>query len=167
MLRRAAEIDWHPVILVNNASASIASALRPAGLANSAGVISAKFLKDAADPTWKDDPAMQAWLAFMDKYYPDGDKNDSNAVFGYAAAETLYHVLRECGDDLSRENVMRHAAALKAVQSSMALPGITLNTGEGDFRPIKQMRLMQFDGSSWQSIGDVVDAAFADGDNKK
>ena len=159
-LRRASELDWHPVYLLDNASASIASALRPAGLQNALGVISTAFLKDASDPAWKDDPAMKAWSAFMDRYYPDGDKNDSNAVFGYAAAETLFSVLRECGDDLSRENVMRHATSLKGYQSSVALPGITFNTGPADFHPIKQMRLVQFDGSTWQPIGDVIEAAF-------
>ncbi len=166
VLRRAAELDWRPVILLANASASIASALRPAGLANASGVISTSFLKDASDPAWKDDPAMKAWSSFMDQYYPDGDKADANAVFGYAAAETLVHVLRECGNDLSRDNVMRHAASLKAYQGSVTLPGITLNTAGTDFRPIKQMRLVQFDGSTWQPIGDVVEAAFVDGADK-
>ncbi len=160
-LRRAAELDWHPIYLLDNASASIASALRPAGLQNASGVISTSFLKDSSDPAWKDDPAMKAWSAFMDKYYPDGDRDDSNALFGYAVAETLHHVLSECGDDLSRENVMRHAASLNEYRSSVALPGITFNTGPTDFRPIKQMRLVQFDGSSWQPIGDVIEAAFA------
>jgi branched-chain amino acid transport system substrate-binding protein len=159
-LRRASELDWHPVYLLDNASASIASALRPAGLQNALGVISTSFLKDASDPAWKDDPAMRAWSLFMDKYYPDGDKDDSNTLFGYAAAETLAYVLRECGDDLSRESVMRHATSLQRYQSSVALPGITFNTGPADFHPIKQMRLVQFDGSTWQPIGDVIEAAF-------
>jgi branched-chain amino acid transport system substrate-binding protein len=128
-LRRASELDWHPVFLLDNASASIASALRPAGLENALGVISTAFLKDASDPAWKDDPAMRAWSSFMDKYYPEGDKDDSNAAFGYAAAETLSYVLSECGDDLSRENVMRHAASMRGYRSSVALPGITFNTG--------------------------------------
>jgi branched-chain amino acid transport system substrate-binding protein len=159
-LRRASELDWHPVYLLDNASASIANALRPAGLQNALGVISTAFLKDFSDPAWKDDPAMKAWSSFMDTYYPDGDKDDGNAVFGYAAAETLVDVLRGCGDDLSRENVMRHAASLQGYRSSMALPGITFNTSAADFHPIKQMRLVQFDGSTWQPIGDVIEAAF-------
>ena len=159
-LRRASESNWSPVYLLDNASASIANALRPAGLQNALGVISTSFLKDASDPAWKDDPAMKAWSSFMDKYYPDGDKDDGNAVFGYAAAETLAHVLRACGDDLSRENIMRQAASLKDYQSSVALPGIVLNTGAVDFRPIKQLRLVQFDGNTWQPIGDVIEAAF-------
>ena len=97
----------------------------------------------------------------MDKYYPDGDKEDGNAIFGYAAAETLARVLTQCGDDLSRENIMRQAESLKGYQNPMALPGVVMNTGPTDFRPIKQMRLVQFDGSSWQPIGDVIESAFA------
>src|SRR4051794_10713269 len=166
-IRRAVELDWHPVVVLVNAAASIANALRPAGLANAAGVISTSFLKDADDTTWKDDPSVKEWLAFMDKYYPDGDREDSYAIFGYAAAETLVQVLSQCGDDLSRENIMRQAASLKNYQSPIILPGIAINTGPADFHPIKQMRLVQFDGTAWQPIGDVIDSAFASkpGDN--
>lgn len=165
-IRRAAELDWHPVLVLVNAAASIANALRPAGLQNAVGVISTSFLKDAGDATWKDDPAIKEWLAFMDKYYPDGDR-DAYAMFGYAAAETLFQVLTQCGDDLSRENIMRQAASLKNFQSPIALPGIAINTGPTDFRPIEQMRLVQFDGTAWQPIGDVIESAFASvpGDN--
>ena len=161
-LRKIAELDWRPVSFLADASASIASTLRPAGLQNSSGVISASFLKDASDPAWKDDPAMKAWLSFMDKYYPDGDKDDINAVFGYAAAETLLQVLSQCGNDFSRGNVMRQAESLRGYQSSVALPGITFNSGPTDFHPIKQLRLMQFDGTAWQPIGDVIENAFVD-----
>lgn len=166
-IRRAAELDWHPVLLLVNAAASIANALRPAGLQNAVGVISTSFLKDAGDTTWKEDPAIRAWLAFMDKYYPEGDKEDSYAMFGYAAAETLFQVLSQCGDDLSRENIMRQAASLKNYRSPIILPGIAINTGPTDFRPIEQMRLVQFDGTAWQPIGDVIESAFAarPGDN--
>jgi len=166
-IRRAVELDWHPVVVLVNAAASIANALRPAGLANAAGVISTSFLKDADDTTWKEDPSIKTWLAFMDKYYPDGDREDSYAIFGYAAAETLVQVLSQCGDDLSRENIMRQAASLKNYQSPIILPGIAINTGPADFHPIKQMRLVQFDGTAWQPIGDVIDSAFASkpGDN--
>jgi branched-chain amino acid transport system substrate-binding protein len=159
-LRKTAELDWRPVYLLGNASASIANALRPAGLQNAAGVISTSFLKDASDPAWKDDPAMKAWSSFMDKYYPDGDKDDSSAVFGYAAAETLFQVLSQCGNDLSRENVMRQSASLRDYRSSVAFPGVSFNTGPADFHPIKQMRLVQFDGTAWQPIGDVIESAF-------
>jgi branched-chain amino acid transport system substrate-binding protein len=166
-IRRAAGLDWHPAFLLVNAAASIASALRPAGLQNAVGVISTSFLKDAGDATWKDDPPIKDWSAFMDKYFPDGDKDDSYAIFGYAAAETLFQVLSQCGDDLSRENIMRQAVSLKNYQSPVALPGIAINTGPTDFRPIKQLRLVQFDGSAWQPIGDVIESAFASvpGDN--
>ena len=160
-IRRAAELDWHPQLVLVNAAASIANALRPAGLQNSVGVISTSFLKDASDTTWKDDPAIKEWLAFMDKYYPDGDKDDGNAIFGYAAAETLARVLTQCGDDLSRENIMRQAESLKGYQNPIALPGVVINTGPADFQPIKQMRLVQFDGNAWQPIGDVIESAFA------
>jgi branched-chain amino acid transport system substrate-binding protein len=159
-LRRMADIDWHPVFMLDNASASIANALRPAGLQNSIGVVSTAFLKDPGDPAWKDDPAMKDWSAFMDKYYPDGDRADSNTVFGYAIAETLSQVLRQCGDDLSRENIMRQAASLKNYQNPVALPGVVINTGPNDFRPIEQMRLVQFDGNTWQPIGEVIESAF-------
>jgi branched-chain amino acid transport system substrate-binding protein len=159
-LRKIAELDWHPVILLDNASASIANALRPAGLQNSSGVISTSFLKDTADPEWTNDPAMKAFLSFMDKYYPDGDKDDGNVAFGYAAAETLFQVLSQCGDDLSRENIMKQSASLKAYHNPIVLPDITISTGSTDFHPIKKMRLVQFDGAAWQRIGDVFEDAF-------
>ena len=166
-IRKASELDWHPVILLNNASASIASALRPAGLQNAVGVISTAFLKDAGNSMWKEDQAIKDWSAFMDKYYPDGDKDDGYALYGYAAAETLVQVLTQCGDDLSRENIMKQAASLKDYRSSILLPGIAINTGPADFRPIEQMRLVQFDGNAWQPIGDVIESAFVSlgGDN--
>ena len=160
-IRRAADLGWHPVLVLVSAAASIANALRPAGLENAIGVISTSFLKDIDDSTWKDDPAIKAWAAFMDKYYPDGDREDGYATFGYAAADTLFQVLNQCGNDLSRENIMRQAALLKNFQSPIVLPGITINTSPTDFRPIKQMRLVQFDGYAWQPIGDVIESAFA------
>jgi ABC-type branched-subunit amino acid transport system substrate-binding protein len=159
-IRRAVELDWHPVLILVNAAASIANTLRPAGFQNAIGVVSTSFLKDADDATWKEDSAIKAWLAFMDKYYPDGDKDDSYAIFGYAAAETLFQVLSQCGNDLSRENIMRQAASLRNYRSPIILPGIAINTGPTDFRPIKQMRLVQFDGTAWQPIGDVIESAF-------
>jgi branched-chain amino acid transport system substrate-binding protein len=165
-IRRMAELDWHPVFLLDNTSASIADALRPAGLVNSIGVISTSFLKNAGDPAWKDDPGMKDWSAFMEKYYPDGNREDGNALFGYAAAETLVQVLTQCGDDLSRENVMRQAASLKDYRGSILLPGIAINTGPDDFRPIEQMRLVQFDGGTWQPIGDMIESAFVGRGNK-
>ena len=130
----AADFHWRPVFLLNDAAASIGTALGPAGVENSSGVISATFLKDPSDPAWKDDPAINDWLSFMDQYYPKGDKGSSAALYGYAAAETLAQALKQCGDDLSRENVMRQAASLKDFQPAVLLPGIKINTGPDDFR---------------------------------
>ena len=156
---------WHPAFLLNHAAASIGTALSPAGVENAAGVISTAFLKDPNDPVWRDDPAIKEWLSFMDKYYPKGDKASSAAVYGYAA-ETLVQVLKQCGDDLSRENVMRQAAALRDYEPSVLLPGIKINTSPENFRPIRQMRLVQFDGRTWQPIGDVIESAFSDAPRK-
>ena len=161
VIRLAADLNWHPVFLLNDASASIGTALGPASVEKSVGVISASFLKDPGDPAWKDDPAIKDWLAHMDRYYPKGDKGSSAALFGYAAAETLVQVLKQCGDDLSRENVMRQARALRDYQPSVLLPGIRVNTGPENSHPIRQMRLVQFDGRTWQPIGDVIEDAFS------
>jgi hypothetical protein len=130
--------------------------LKPAGLENSKGIISTAYLKDPTDPAWKDDPGMKVWLAFMDKYYPDGDNTNNNNVYAYATAQTLVHVLKKCGDDLTRENIMRQAASLKDFTSEVLLPGIKLNTGPDDFFPIEQMQLMRFDGKSWELFGDII-----------
>jgi branched-chain amino acid transport system substrate-binding protein len=162
-IRIASDLGWHPVFLVNDVAASIATGLKPAGLDKSVGVISATFLKDVQDPAWKDDPAVAQWAAFKDKYYHGEEKDDGAALIGYAAAETLAQVLTQCGDDLSRENVMRQAAALENYRPSLLLPDIKVSTGPWDFRPIKQLRLVQFDGRTWQPIGDVIEAAFSDG----
>ena len=160
VIRRLGESEWHPVLILGNAAASIANALRPGGFENAIGVISTAFLKDGSDPAWKDDDAMKAYLSFMDKYYPEGDKEDSYAVFGYAVAETLAQVLKQCGDDFSRENVMKQAQSLKDFRSSVTLPGIAITTSSTDFHPVKEMRLVQFDGRSWQPIGQLFDSAF-------
>jgi branched-chain amino acid transport system substrate-binding protein len=166
VIRIAADLNWHPVFILDGAAASIATALKPAGLENSAGVISTSFLKDANDPAWKDDPGVKEWSLFMSEYYASGDKDDSAAIYGYAAAQTLTQVLKQCGDDLSRENIMRQAASLKDYQVPMLLPGITINTDTLNFRPIRHMRLVQFDGRTWQPIGDVIESAFSDGRRK-
>ena len=153
VIQLAASLNWHPVMIVNDASASIANAMAPAGLQNSAGVISTAFLKDPSDPAWKDDPAMKDWFAFMDKYHHVESTNNSAALYGYAAAEALTQVLKQCGDDLSRDNVMRQAASLRNYHPSVALPSIRMNTSPDSYLPIKQTRLVQFDGRSWQPFG--------------
>jgi ABC-type branched-subunit amino acid transport system substrate-binding protein len=161
VIRIAAQLDWHPVFILNHFGSSIATALEPAGLDKSVGVVTATFSKDAGDPAWKDEKAIKDWRVFIKKYEQAGGTNDSTAAFGYAAAETLAHVLRQCGNDLSRENVMRQAAALQDYQGSVLLPGIKVSTGSGNFRPIRHLRLVQFDGRTWQPIGDVLETAFA------
>src|SRR4029077_11984122 len=164
VIQHAAELNWHPVFILDHMASSIAMALQPAGPQNAAGVITAAFLKDANDPAWKDEKAGQSWQVFVDKYNRAGGKDDGAAVFGYAAAETLVQVLKQCGNDLSRANVMKQAAALKDYQSSALLPGVKISTGPFNFRPIRHMRLVQFDGRTWQPIGDVVETAFSNVD---
>ncbi|WP_247276150.1 MULTISPECIES: ABC transporter substrate-binding protein [unclassified Bradyrhizobium] len=166
VMRRLVDINWYPVVILTNVAAPALRALTQAGVQNTAGVVSTSFLKDVADPAWKDDEGLKRFSAFMDKYYSDGDRQDRNVVFGYAAAETLSQVLEQCGDNLSHENIMRQATSLKDFQSSVTLPGIEISTGPNDFRPIKKVRLVQFDGSLWQPIGDVIDSAFLGSANR-
>jgi branched-chain amino acid transport system substrate-binding protein len=158
-IKKVSEIGWKPVHVLNNVARSIGAVLRPAGFQNAQGILSAGYTKDATDPTWKDDPAFKAWSAFMDQYYPTGDKTDSATVSSYSVAQTLVVVLQQCGDDLTRENIMRQAANLKDVHIGMLLPGITINTGPTDFAPIKQMQMMRFEGERWQLFGPVMTGA--------
>jgi MFS family permease len=157
-IKKVAELGWKPAFFLSTAASSVGSVLKPAGFVNAKGIISSAYLKDPTDPTWKDDPATKGWLAFMDKYFADGDKANSNNVYGYVVAQTMVQVLKQCGDDLTRENVMRQAANLKDFASDMMLPGVRVNTSPTDFYPIEQMQLMQFEGQSWKLFGDVVDA---------
>jgi branched-chain amino acid transport system substrate-binding protein len=161
VIRIAAEHNWHPVFILSHMSSSIATALEPAGPENAVGAVTAAFLRDANDLAWKDEQAAKNWQAFVDKYSQAGGKDDGAAVFGYQAAETLAQVLKQCGNDLSRENVMKQAAALKEYRGSVLQPGIKISTGPWNFRPIKQLRLIQFDGRAWQPIGDVLETAFS------
>jgi len=155
-IRKVGELGWKPKFFLANVSTSVAAVLKPAGLENAKDIISTAYLKDPTDPAWKDDPGVQAWRAFIDKYYPDGDKTNSNNIYGYAVAQTMVQVLKQCGDDLTRENVMKQAANLKNFASDVMLPGIRINTGPDDFFPIEQMQLMKFNGESWELFGDVI-----------
>ena len=145
-----------PLKQLANVSASVAGVLKPAGLQNAKDIISTAYLKDPTDPAWKDDPGVKTWQAFMDQYYPNGDKLDLNNIYGYAAAQTMVQVLMQCGDDLTRENIMKQAANLKNFSSDVMLPGIKINTSPDDFFPIEQMQLMKFDGAAWHLFGDVI-----------
>ncbi len=155
-IRKVAELGWKPVYFIGNTSSQVASVLKPAGYENAKGVISSAYLKDPTDPTWKDDQAVKQWSAFMDKYLPDADKTNSNTVYGYAVAATMVQVLKQCGDDLTRANVMKQAANLRNVQLGMALPGITINTSATDFFPMEQLQLMQFDGAGYRLINGII-----------
>ena len=155
-IRKVGELGWKPRFFLANVSASVAGVLKPAGLQYAKDIISTAYLKDPTDPAWKDDPGVKAWQAFMEKYYPTGDRVDLNNVYGYAAAQTLVQVLRQCGDDLTRENIMKQAANLKNFSSDVMLPGIKINTSPDDFFPIEQMQLMKFDGEAWHLFGDVI-----------
>jgi ABC-type branched-subunit amino acid transport system substrate-binding protein len=156
-IRKVAELGWKPVFFQSSASSSVAAVLRPAGLENAKGIFSTAVLKDPTDPAWKDDPATNEWLKYMDKFFPDGNKADVGNVFGYVAAQTLVQVLTQCSDDLTRENVMRQAASLRDFSSEMMLPGIKVHTSPTDFYPIEQMKMMQFDGEAWRLLGDIID----------
>jgi branched-chain amino acid transport system substrate-binding protein len=155
-IRKAYDIGWKPVHYVNNVAASIGAVLVPAGLEKSIGLISTQYLKDSQDSAWKDDKGMKDWYAFMAKYYPDGDLKDGGNVFGYAVAQTLVQVLKQCGDNLTRENVMKQAANLKDLQLDLLLPGIKINTGPTDFAPIEAEQLVRFDGKQWVRFGEVI-----------
>jgi hypothetical protein len=144
------------VYFLGNVSTSVATVLKPAGLENAKDIISTAYLKDPTDQMWKDDPGIKAWLAFMDKYFPDGDKTNNNNIYGYATAQTMVQVLKQCGDNLTRENVMKEAASLKDFTSDVLLPGIKINTSATDFFPIEQMQLMKFDGASWKLFDEVI-----------
>ena len=155
-IRKVAELDWHPLHIVNNVSNSVGSVLQPAGLENAKDLLSTHYIKDPTDPTWKDDQNFKDWQAFMEKYFPDGDRTSSFTVYGYAVAHTMVHVLERCGDDLTRANVMKQAASLKDLSNPMLLPGITINTSATDFFPIEQMRMMRFTGERWELFGPVL-----------
>ena len=155
-IRKAYDSGWKPVHYLNSVGNYVASVLIPAGLDKSVGLISAQAGKDPTDPTWNNDPDMIEWRAFMKKYYPDGDLANALNFAGYGSAFLLVHVLKQCGDNLTRENVMRQAANLKTFKTPYQLPGITLNTSPTDFAPTKSMQPVRFDGKSWVHFGDVL-----------
>jgi branched-chain amino acid transport system substrate-binding protein len=154
-IRKAYDIDWHPQEFVSSVGSSIAGAIRPAGFEAAKGIISAAYQKDPADPQWRDDPAMKAWNAWMDKYNPRVDKSDYYAPYGYNIGNAVVQILKQCGDNLTRENIMKQASHLD-MELSLLLPGIRLKTSPDDLRPIKQMRLVRFDGQRYVLFSDVL-----------
>jgi branched-chain amino acid transport system substrate-binding protein len=155
-IKKAAEIGWKPLHLLNSVSNSIGGVLQPAGLDNAAGLLTTFYVKDPTDPTWKDDPAIKEWSAFMDKYFPEGDKSSTFSVYGYATAQTLVQVLKQCGDDLTRENVMKQATNLKDFEVGLLLPGIKINTSPTDYYPIEQMQMSRFNGEHGELFGTPI-----------
>jgi branched-chain amino acid transport system substrate-binding protein len=155
-IRKAWDSGWKPVHYLNGVSVSVGTVLTPAGLDKCVGLISTIYGKDPTDKQWENDPAMKDWVAFMKKYYPEGSLIDSFNVYGYSVAQTVVQVLKQCGDNLTRENVMRQAANLKNFSTPMSLPGIVINTSPADYAPIKAMQLVRFDGQTWVRFGDVM-----------
>src|SRR6476620_6640096 len=155
-IRKVGELGWKPKFFLANTATSVASVLKPAGLQFAKGIISTNYLKDPTDPTWNNDPAVLKWRAVMDKYYTDGDKTNANNLYGYVQSEAMVQVLQQCGDNLTRENVMKQAANLKNFHPDLMLPSIMVNTGPDDYFPIEQMQLMKFNGEAWELFGDVI-----------
>jgi branched-chain amino acid transport system substrate-binding protein len=155
-IRKAYDSGWKPAQYLNNVGAAVGSVLIPAGLEKSVGLISTLYLKDPTDKALANDPAIVEWTAFMKKYYPDGNLLDGNPFYGWAVAQTMVQVLKQCGDNLTRENVMKQAASLKDFTLSALLPGIKINTSATDFAPIEAMQLIRFDGKQYQRFGEIM-----------
>ena len=154
-IKKIAELNWHPIHFLTNVSGSIGGVMKPAGYENDQGILSTAYLKDPKDPEWKNDPAMNEWRAFMTKWYPEGDQDDAATVFAYGVAKGLEQVLRQCGDDLTRENVMKQAANLN-FEIGIYLPGTKIKTSPTDFAPLEQLQMMRFKGETWERFGPVM-----------
>ncbi len=155
-IKKISEIEWKPLHIVSNVSASVGSVIKPAGFENSQGILSAAYAKDGADPQWDNDPDMKKFYAFLEKNFPEGNRLDGSVVYGYGAAQTMVKVLQMCGDNLTRENVMKQAASLKDFAPDTLLPGIKITTTAADFAPIGQLQMMRFKGEKWDLFGDII-----------
>jgi branched-chain amino acid transport system substrate-binding protein len=155
-IRKAYDSGWRPLHFLNNISASIGTVLQPAGLEKSVGLITAGYAKDATDPQWQNDPDMKEFLAWLKKYLPEGEVTNPNIAYGYNAAQLMVQILQQCGDDLTRDNVMKQATNLKDVRLPLLLPGIKVNTSSTDYFPIKQAQLERFNGTYWVRFGDLM-----------
>jgi ABC-type branched-subunit amino acid transport system substrate-binding protein len=156
-IKKIADMDWHPVHILDINATSVGAVMKPAGLEASKGVISVNYGKDPLDPAWKDDAGMKKYFAFMAKYFPEGDKDSSFNTYGYGNAQLLVQVLESCGDDLTRENVMKQAASLKNFVGDLSLPGMSISTSPTDYRVNKQLQMMRFDGERWQLFGPIIE----------
>jgi branched-chain amino acid transport system substrate-binding protein len=162
-IKKNAEIGWKPVHFLNNVSASVGSVMKPAGFENGQDIISSAYLKDPTDAQWKNDAGMKAWNEFLDKYYPEANRADGSVMYGYTVAQGLVQVLKQCGDNLTRENVMKQAASLKDLELGGLLPGVKVNTSATDFAPISQLQLVKFKGETWELFGEILDGQAAGG----
>jgi branched-chain amino acid transport system substrate-binding protein len=157
-IKKNAEIGWKPLHFLNNVSSSIGSVIKPAGMENAQDIISSNYLKDPTDLQWKNDKGMIAWNEFLDKYYPEANRADLSVMYAYTVAQGLVHVLKACGDDLSRENIMKQAASIRDLELGGLLPGVKVNTSATDFAPISQLQLMKFKGEHWDLFGEIINA---------
>ena len=157
-IKKMAELEWKPMHVMTDVSVSIGAVMKPAGLEASEGILSAQYLKDPSDPQWKDDEGMKKFLTFIDKYMPGANIADLNLSYGYAAAQTMVQVLKQCGDEMTRENVTKQAASLKDFAPDTLIPGIKVSTSPTDFAPIEQLKMMQFKGGKWDLFGDIISA---------
>ena len=155
-IKKMAEIEWKPLHFLNNVSSSIGAVMKPAGFENSQGIISSTYLKDASDPQWKDDAGMKAFDEFLTKYFPEGNRVDGSVMYGYTVAQGLVYVLKNCGDNLTRENIMKQAASINNLELGGLLPGVKVQTSATDFAPISQLQLMKFKGEKWDLFGDII-----------
>src|SRR3984893_426878 len=155
-IKKVAELGWKPLFILNSVGTSTGTVMRPAGFENGQNIISAAYQKDPTDPQWKDDPGLKNFDAFLAKYFPEGNREDLNLMTGYNVAQTMVHVFKECGDDLTRANIMKQAASIKNLRLEGLLPSITLNTSAIDFAPIKQFQLRKFKGERWELFGDII-----------
>jgi branched-chain amino acid transport system substrate-binding protein len=157
-IKKIAELGWRPTQFVSYVSSSVAGVMKPSGLDNAQGIISAAYAKEASDPQWNDDHAVQKYRAFLARYLPAADPADGLLMTGYLHAQALEYVLKQCGDNLTRQNVMKQAASIKGLTLPGMLPGITIDTAPDDFAPIERLQLVKFVGERWQRFGDVMDA---------
>jgi branched-chain amino acid transport system substrate-binding protein len=155
-IKKNAEIGWKPMHFLNNVSVSIGSVIKPAGFENAQDIISSNYLKDPTDAQWKTDAGMIGWNQFLDKYYPEANRADASVMYAYIVAQGLVHVLKACGDDLTRENIMKQAASIRELELGGLLPGIKVNTSATDFAPISQLQLMKFKGETWDRFGEIL-----------
>ena len=158
-IRKVGEIGWKPLHILNGIASSVGVTLKPAGFEYAKGIISDNSFKDPTDPQWHNDAGYKNWVAFMDKYYPSGDQTDQQNVYGQSIAATTVQMLKQCGDELTRENVMKQAANLHDLELPMLLPGIAINTSPTNFAPIRQAQMRRFDGERYVPFGPVLTGA--------